>query len=64
MIKLLREELGYLHNKIVTLEVKKAREELTKYLSTSSFPSQSSVVFLEVESCFYLVIPVSFSTGG
>tara|TARA_B110000003_G_C16227864_1_gene370012 strand:- start:172 stop:435 length:264 start_codon:yes stop_codon:yes gene_type:complete len=30
VIKLLREELGYLHNKIVTLEVKKAREELTK----------------------------------
>ena len=30
VIKLLREELGYLHNKIVTLEVKKACEELTK----------------------------------
>ena len=34
------------------------------YISTSSRPSQSSVVFLEVESCFYLVILVSFSTGG
>ena len=34
------------------------------YLSTSSHPSQSSVVFfLEVESCFYLVILVSFSTS-
>ena len=31
---------------------------------TSSRPSQSSVVFLEVESCFYLVVSVSFSTGG
>ena len=34
----------------------------------STFPSsnwsQSSMVFLEVESCFYLVILVSFSTGG
>ena len=26
--------------------------------------TQSSVVYLEVESCFYLVISVSFSTGG
>ena len=34
------------------------------YLSTSSRPSQSSVVFLEVESCFYLVILVSFSAEG
>ena len=34
------------------------------YLSTSSRPSQSSVVFLEVESRFYLVILVSFSTSG
>ena len=34
------------------------------YLSTSSHPSQSSVVFLEVESCFYLFILVSLSTGG
>ena len=34
------------------------------YLSTSSNWSQSSVVFLEVESCFYLVISVSFLTGG
>ena len=34
------------------------------YLSTSSNWSQSSVVFFEVESCFYLVILVSFLTGG
>ena len=34
------------------------------YLSTSSNWFQSSVVFLEVETCFYLVILVSFLTGG